>query len=87
MGGRSRVGAWMDSQDSELDGDEKAKVGRRGQMTRSAVCSRDCGPELREDGQQAEQNGRTRHRAASDPAREQFSEPEQNPSVEFQQAQ
>lgn len=44
----------MDSQDSELNGDEKAKVSRRGQTTRGAVCSRDCGPELGEDDQQAE---------------------------------
>lgn len=47
-------GVWMDSQDSELNGDEKAEVGRRGQTTRGAVCSRDCGPELGEDDQQAE---------------------------------
>lgn len=32
-------------------------------------------------------NGRTHHRAASDPAWEQFSDSEQNPCVQFQQAQ
>lgn len=51
----TKGGAWMDSQNSELNGDVKAKVGRRGRMTRRAVCSRDCGPELREDDQQVEQ--------------------------------